>query len=481
GMMGASSLGWVQWVALSRTPPHLVTMIPNVAPPDPFYNIPYEYGAFFLLGAIWWAEVVQSEATADLSGVTMSKIGDRKYGKLLASLPVIDLDERVFGKPNKFWRRWIEHPTRDAYWEPACHLDKLAQARIPVFHQSGWFDGDGIGSKLNHAAMRSHGHPHQKLVLGPWGHSDTAHRMPERDFGPPAIIDLQTMYLRWFDCWLKGRDNGVRSEPLVSVFVMYANEWLHGDEYPLPQTQFQKWYLHSGGNANTSAGNGRLSTDPPGADAPPDRYTYDPGDPTPMPDFYETPEEEDKDGEVRSVEEKRRIAREHDQKVTAQRRDILVYVSEPLKDAVTICGPVSAKLYASTTAKDTDWFVRLIDVNEKGEMFRLVEGRLRARYRNSVRQPTLLEPRRVYEYTLDLWQTGIRFQPGHRIRVEVASASFPFFGRNLNTGGHNETETEFIKAEQTIYHDAARPSHVLLPVIPAKADSGAEPRPGGGR
>ena len=466
GMIGASYLGWVQWWAASQNPPHLTTIIPNVSPPDPLHNIPYEYGSFFLLGSIWWAEVVESEATGDLSGAAMSEIGERKYGELLKSLPVVDLDEKVFGKKNEYWRRWIEHPIRDEYWEPACFLDKLGETRIPVFHQSGWFDGDGIGSKLNYAAMRAAGHPQQKLVLGPWGHSDKAHRIPDRDFGAAAIIDLQTMYLRWFDFWLKGMDNGVLAEPLVQVFVMYANEWLTGDEYPLPQTRFEKWYLASGGHANTSGGDGRLTQEAPSANAPSDRYTYDPGDPTPMPSFFERTEEEE--AEIRPVEEWRKEAKDQDKKVTAARQDILVYVSAPLAEPVTVCGPVSAKLYASTSGRDTDWYVRLIDVDETGDMFRLVEGRLRARYRESMRAPTLLEPGKVYEYDLDMWQTGIRFAKGHRIRVEVASASFPFFSRNLNTGGHNELETDFVAAEQTIYHDAERPSHVLLPVVMEK-------------
>jgi putative CocE/NonD family hydrolase len=283
GMIGASYVGWVQWWAARENPPHLVTIIPNVAPPDPFYNIPYEYGVFFILGSIWWADVLESEATADLSGAAMSTIGEKKYGQLLRELPVIDLDEKVLGKKNKYWRKWIEHPTNDEYWEQANHLEYLDKTNIPVFHQSGWFDGDGIGSKLNYAAMRKHGHKHQKLVLGPWGHTPVAHRMVgDRDFGEAAIIDLPREYLRWFDHWLKGVDNGIDKEPLVNIFVMGDNKWLKADEYPLPQTQFEKWYLSSGGKANTSKGDGRLTREAPPADAPADKYTYDPGDPTPI-------------------------------------------------------------------------------------------------------------------------------------------------------------------------------------------------------
>ncbi len=462
GMIGASYLGWVQWWAASENPPHLVTIIPNVAPPDPFYNIPYEYGSFFLYGSIWWADVLESEATGDLSGAAMYEISEKNYHRLLGQLPVIDLDKSVLGKKNPYWRKWIDHPVNDAYWERASFLDRLEKTRIPVFHQSGWFDGDGIGSKLNYLRMTSHGHPHQKLVLGPWGHTPEPHRrVGDRDFGPNAILDLQREYLRWFDHWLKGVDNGVTEEPLVSIFVMGTNEWLRGNVYPLPETRFEKWYLAGEGGANTSKGNGRLTPTPPAADAPFDRYTYNPGDPTPSPQFYEKPEEDTE----KSVEEKKKERDGYHGKVTESRRDILVYSTKPLEKPLTFAGPLSAVLYASSSARDTDWFMRLMEVDKEGKIFTLAEGTIRARFRESMKKPRFLEPGKVYQYNIDLWQTGITIPAGHRLRVEVASASFPLFSRNLNTGGHNEKDTDYVPAEQTVYHNAQYPSHVLLPVI----------------
>jgi hypothetical protein len=472
GMIGASYLGWVQWWAARDRPPHLTTIIPNVSPPDPYYNIPYEYGAFFLFGAIWWADVLEEEATADLSGKAMSDILEKKYARLLRHLPVVDLDRIVLGKENPYWRAWIAHPTNDAYWEPANFLDHLEALDIPVFHQSGWFDGDGIGSKLNYLRMASHGHPYQKLVLGPWGHTDTAtRRVGERDFGEAAIIDLQRDYLRWFDHWLKGVENGIDREPLVSVFVMGANDWLRGPTYPLPETRRTRYYLSSQGNANTSNGDGLLTAQAPRTNAEPDRFTYDPGDPTPSPLFYFTPddlkeEKGPKKPTTYDVDQSRRAVRRFYGEIDSTRRDILVYQTPPLEAPLTIAGPVSAVLYASSSAKDTDWFMRLSQVDPNGEVFWLTEGKVRARYRNDSHAPELLHPGTVYRYALDLWQTGIQIPTGSRLRVEVASASFPIWSRNLNTGGHNETETRFVKARQTVYHDARFPSHVLLPVIP---------------
>jgi len=464
GMIGGSYVGWVQWWAARERPPHLVTIIPNVSPPDPFYNLPYEHGAFFTWGAIWWADVLESNATADISGAAIGAIGDKKYGQLLKALPVIDLDKTVLGKVNPYWRKWIEHPVDDAYWAKANFLDRLKGVDIPVFHQSGWYDGDGIGTKLNYLAMRRAGHGNQKLVIGPWGHTDQAtRRIGDRDFGPQAIVDLQRDYLRWFDCWLKGVDNGILKEPLVKIFVMGSNKWLEGDTYPLPQTEFQKWYLGSGGRANTSKGDGRLSPEAPAATSQPDKYAYDPGDPTPMPGFYEEPADAPK---VQNAEDAKKAAEARHEKVTASRPDILVYTTEPLKEPLTFAGPVSATLYASSSARDTDWFMSLMEVDEGGKIFPLTSGRVRARFRQSTTTPRLLQPGRVYQYAIDLWQTAITIPAGRRLRLEVASASFPLWSRNLNTGGHNETETKFVVAKQAIYHDARHPSHVLLPVIP---------------
>ncbi len=471
GMIGGSYVGWVQWWAASQRPPHLVTIIPNVSPPDPFYNIPYDYGVFFLKPAIWWSELLDTEATGDLSGAKMAKVSERKYNQLLRPLPVIDLDRAVLGKENPYWRKWIEHPVNDAYWEQANFLDRLKNVNIPVYHQSGWFDGDGIGSKLNYLAMARHHHANQKLVLGPWGHTDeSARRLGDRDFGPEAVIDLQRSYLRWFDHWLKGIDNGIDREPLVSLFVMGSNQWLHGNTYPLPQTRFQKWYLASSGHANTSRGDGRLTAEPPSETAAPDCYTYDPGDPTPDPNGYEEPETAPGKSarKPQSSEEKEKIAEAYHEQVTQQRPDILVYTTAPLEQPLSFAGPISAVLYASSSARDTDWFMRLMEVDAKGKFFPLVEGKIRARYRQTTHEAHFLEPDRVYEYQLDLWQTGITIPKGHRLRVEVASACFPLYSRNLNTGGHNETETHYVKAQQKIYHNQQYPSHVLLPLVSVK-------------
>jgi uncharacterized protein len=437
GMIGGSYLGWVQWWAASRRPPHLATMIPNVSPPEPWYNFPGESGALFLSAAIWWAKVVEEELTADISGLSIQDSLEILGSDDLLHLPVIELDEVVLGRKSQFWREWLAHPDNDGYWKKLAYVDAMKEFDIPIYHQSGWYDGDGIGAKLNYAGMKAHGHRYQKLVLGPWGHTDTDSRfgLHDIDWGPKAVIDLQKSYLRWMDRWLKGIDNGIDGEPLVSLFVMGPNDWLHGDTYPLEGTRMTRFHLAGGGKAAGFGGDGRLTTDLPGAGVPPDRYTYDPGDPTPV-----NPE---------------------------GRSDILVYTLGPVAEPLTIAGPLSAVLYASSSAQDTDWVVRLVKMDAENRPLHLGRGIMRARYRESTSRPTLLKPGEICRYEIDMWQTGVRVDKGERLVLVVCSALFPQFSRNLNTGGNNETGTEFLVAEQAVYHEKDYPSHLLLPVIEA--------------
>jgi uncharacterized protein len=433
GMLGGSYLGWVQWLAAIQHPPHLVTIVPNVSPPDPLHNMPYDHGGMWLMEDLHWLDIIETNA------IDPGEMLQKNWAELLRPLPVIDLDKAVLGRQSPTWRHWMAHPTADEYWRGVMFLDKLKDIRIPVFHESGWFDGDGIGTKLNYLALAKNRSALQKLTIGPWGHSDTAMRnYGESSFGSAAVIDLQRDYLRWFDYWLKGADTGILKEPLVSMFVMGSNRWVSGPRYPLPETRFEKLYL---------AGGGRLSFTPPVGEQPADRYVYDPGDPTP---------------DAGTADSCRDL-------VAAARKDILVYTTPAFEKPYTIAGPVSAVLYTSSSARDTDWFVHLTDAGPDGRCFPLWSdgtGKVRARYRNSMVKTELIEPGKVYKYTIDLWHTGITIASGHRLRAEVASASFPAYSRNLNTGGNNELDTRFVSASQTIYHDARRPSYILLPRIP---------------
>lgn len=468
GMIGASYGGWVQLWAAVEKPPHLTTIIPNVAPPDPFYNIPYEYGSFYLFGAAWWAQILEKEATNEISGSAIQNITNRKYEQILKKLPVIDLDKDIFGKTNEYWRKWIQNNINTGYWDKSNFMSRLKDLDIPVFLQSGWFDGDGIGTKLNYMELKKSKNKNIKLIIGPWGHADTSSAtLGEIKFDANAAIDLQSLYLRWFDYWLKGIDNKITEEPLVQVYTMFSNKWETASTYPLPQTEPVKYYLSAKKGANTSKGDGEIRVTPNEKGKPFDRYIYDPGDPTPCPFYYyQSEEEKKKESEaVRDMEELKKEREGFHNRITDTRNDILVFKTESLKEAVTVAGPMSAVIYASSSAKDTDWFVSIMDEDEKGELLQLNRGTLRARFRNSTQTPEMLEPGKVYAFTIDLWQTGMTFQEGHRIRIEISSALFPLFSRNLNTGGHNEMDTEYVKATQTIYYSKEYPSHIILPVL----------------
>jgi putative CocE/NonD family hydrolase len=287
---------------------------------------------------------------------------------------------------------------------------------------------------------------------------------PDRsiDFGPNAELDTRKVHLRWQDHWLKGIDNGVDAEPPIKIFVMGENYWRYENEWPLARTRYTEFYLDSHGRANSAAGDGTLtSVLPSGADT--DHFTYDPASPVPT-----------LSGSVCCGVVP---FGPWDQRKAELRNDVLVYTSPVLIEALEVTGPIRMKLYASSSAKDTDWTAKLVDVHPDGYAQNIQAGIIRARYRNGAQAPaSLLEAGKVYEYTIDLWATSNVFLPGHRIRLEISSSNFPRFDRNLNTGEDPFTGTRMEKARQTIYHSARYPSHLVLPVIPhasAKAQVGS--------
>ena len=275
------------------------------------------------------------------------------------------------------------------------------------------------------------------------------------DFGDHALMGLRGESLRWFDYWLKGIDNGIADEPAVRVFVMGANEWRTSSQWPLPDTAYVPYYLHSRGHANSLFGDGALDTIAPASENP-DHFSYDPDNPVMT-----------AGGSTCCGEDITPIPMgPRDQQPVEWRPDVLVYDSPLLETDVEVTGPVSMVLYASSDAKDTDFTAKLVDVFPDKRAINVAQGIIRARYRDSWEQPTLLEPGKVYEYAIDLWSTSNRFLKGHRIRVEISSSNFPQFDRNPNTGNAFGMDTELRVANQTIYHDAEHPSHIMLPVVP---------------
>jgi uncharacterized protein len=441
GMIGGSYEGWTQWYAAVMQPPHLAAIVPTVSPPDPWLNVPY-WNMTFAVAGVAWACLVSEKVNQDIAQLDVAQ-GMR-------ILPVRAMPTRLGCRPNAYWDDWMAHPLLDAYWRGVSYQSRLASVRVPVLAISGWFDDDGNGTTTNFVGLgRVPNHPFQRMVLGPWSHRGSPELL-NGEFGDQAVIQHRLLALRWFDRWLKGVDNGVDREPPVSLFIMGANVWRQENEWPLARTRWTRFYLHSRGGANTSAGNGTLDTLPPRVE-PADTFSYDPGNPTP---YLVDPREL----ELNLNED---YARVH-----AERRDVLVFTGAPLARDVEVTGPLSVNLWAATDARDTDWHVMLLDVQPDGAAYRVQDGIVRARFREGFEREAFPVRNQPTAYTVDLWHTGLVFKAGHRIRVAVASAAFPKYGRNLNTGGDNNADSTYVTAHQRILHDRAHPSFITLPVIP---------------
>ena len=283
--------------------------------------------------------------------------------------------------------------------------------------------------------------------MGPGAHKGVDYVAGE--FGPESRVETRRLQLRWFDHYLLGKDNGVDREPPVDIFVLGDNKWRKEAAWPIARAVPTKWYLASRGNANTSAGDGVLDTIPP-IGAPADTFTYDPANPNPY---------------LIDSRELETSLNEDFTAPNATRRDGLVFTTKPLTSPVEITGAMSATVWASTDAKDTDWTVMLLDVFPDGHAERVQDGIMRARFRQGFDKEVMLTPGSVERYDLDMWFTSRVFAPGHRLRVSVSSSLFPKYDRNLNTGGNNERDSTFVVAHQKLLHDAGHPSHVVLPLI----------------
>jgi len=324
---------------------------------------------------------------------------------------------------------------------------------------TSWYDIFLHGGLANFCGLRRHAMTEtvraaQKLLIGPWAHlfpytSPSSTGTGDIDFGPAALIDLHETQLRWFDHWLKGIDTGLLDEPPVKIFVMGENRWRDEREWPLARTRYTPYYLHSRGRANSASGDGTLSHELP-RDERADQVVYDPDDPVPT-----------HGGNTLII-----AMGVQDQRPVEARDDVLVYTSTMMSDALEVTGPIAVTLYAASSAPDTDFTAKLVDVRPDGYAQNLADGIVRARYRDSRVAPAPLTPGAVSTFTIDLWATSHVFLPGHRIRVEISSSNFPRFDRNLNTGDDPATGTRRQTARQTIFHDPRYPSHITLPIIP---------------
>ena len=445
-MIGGSYLGTVQWRAAAAGSPDLKAIAPFFCGID-VYKDAYPGGALEL-GRIGWA--------AGMEGRT-PQLFPREWARVIWHLPLLTMDE-VLGQHLPLWKGLIRHPSAGSYWEPLGDSERIEQTQVAPLILGGWYDPflPAVLEAFQKSASRKVKGKvlHQKLVVGPWRHGGTNQRKTgEIDFGDDAVVDENELALRWFDCHLKGECNGVVDEPRVELFVMGANRWRKAQQWPLPEIQFTRFYFHSQGKASLLEGDGSLTRGRPGTE-PADRYAYDPANPVPT-----------RGGSLPGINTGVSPG-PVDQREVEARSDVLTYTSPVLERNLEVTGPLWVTLYAASTARDTDFTAKLIDVYPDGRAINLNEGIIRARYRESRASPELLEPGRIYRYEIDLVATSNLFRKGHRIRVEISSSNFPRFDRNPNTGNPFGLDDKLETALQTIYHDRDHPSHVVLPIIP---------------
>lgn len=443
GMSGESYYGYTQWAVACLNHPNLKCIAPDETSADIYGVWIYQNNAFCLQTMGTWAYQMNARKTNNPLRLDYWH------------LPLITMDDEA-GASCDYYKDWIRHPTRDAYWEPVNICQKYNQVKIPVYHLGGWYDvflSDTINSwhavKENSESLEAR--ENQWLLIAPTDHEKTpseTHKIGRINIGKEAWAYDRLQ--RFFDYWLKGIDNGFDRTPRVEIFTIGDNEWRYEEEWPPADMEFKKYYFHSNGNASTLNGDGLLNSTEPNEEST-DSYIYDPEDPVAI--TLET--------DLWSLAQTMQ-----DRASVEQRADVLVYTAPKQKKALEITGPITVTLFAASSARDTDFTAVLVDVFPDGYTHMIQEGIVRARYRNSDREASLIEPGKIYEYTIDLWATSYVVKEGHRIRVEISSSNFNRWDRNPNTGHEFGTDAETMKATQTIYHDRKYPSHLTLPIIP---------------
>lgn len=439
GTYGGSYVGFTQWMPAPLQSPNLITMFPVVTFSD-FYDMVYQDGAFRLdLWGLW-----SYEMTAPYKVVLDSII--KSPDDILMTLPLLDQD-KILGWKIPFLRDWLSHPEHDRYWDRTSVGAGYSRITASVYGIGGWYDIFLKGTIDNFIKMTSPDiapeiRREQKLMIGPWIHDTDMRNFNELDFGEAAVLNESELMIRWFDNQLKGIDNGAMDDPPVKIFVMGENRWRFENEWPLARTSYEKYYFHSRGKANTLSGDGYIDTKLPN-DQIVDKFIYNPKDP------------------VRTIGS----MGPYDQRQVELREDVLVYTTDPLKEDIEVTGPVNAIIFASSSAKNTDFTAKLVDVYPDGRAIRICEGIIRADHRDPSLPPSNIEPGKIYKYMIDLWATSNVFKKDHQIRVEISSSNFPRFDRNLNTGNYFATDTVIMKAQQVIHHSSEYPSCIILPVI----------------
>jgi uncharacterized protein len=458
GMFGGSYVGATQFLAAIAHPPHLAGIAPYVTASNYHDGWTYQGGAF----EQWFDE----SWTTGLAQNTLLRAAMDKSNALdwedtlpLTDYPVLPAIDAKTLAP--YFRDWLAHPNYDEYWKQISIEEHYSQIAVPVFNIGAWYDIFLGGTLRNYDMLKTKAGTEaarkgQRLLIGLGGHSGGWERekIGDVDFGKNAPYDGDDLTLAWYDHLLKGVNNAMAGSKPVRIFVMGINQWRDEDDWPLARATNAKYFLHSAGKANSSEGNGTLDTESPGAE-PKDAYVYDPANPAPTV------------GGPLCCDALHLKPGPYDQKSVEERKDVLVYSTPPFEKDTEVTGPVTLDLYVSTSAVDTDFTGKLVDLWPNGFAQNLTEGILRLRYRNSREKPELAKPGEIYHISVDLWATSDVFLVGHRLRLEISSSNFPRFDRNLNTGREQATSRKMVKARNAIYHDKDHPSALVLPIVPS--------------
>jgi len=463
GMFGGSYVGATQMLAAIAHPPHLAGICPVVTASNYHDGWTYQGGAF----EQWFDESWTSGLAQDTLLHQIERIpGSPEAVDVLplTKYPVFNANpassvNAATAVVAPYFLDWLAHTNYDDYWKRLSIEEHHADIRVPALHVGAWYDIFLGGTLRNYVGLKNNAATEearrgQRLLVVIGGHAGSGRKIGEIDFGPEAEKQEEDdVTLAWYDFLFKGAQNNFATGKPVQIFVMGRNQWREEDDWPLARARATKYFLHSDGNANSVKGTGVLSTAAP-AKEPGDKYTYDPSNPAPTV------------GGPLCCDSDRLAPGPRDQRKVEDRSDVLVYSTPPLERDLEITGPVRLDFFASSSAVDTDFTAKLVDVYPDGTAINLSEGILRARYRDSQEKATPLTPGQVYPLTIDLWATSNVFRAGHGLRLEVSSSNFPRFDRNLNTGEPASASDKRATANNIILHDKEHPSALILPVVP---------------
>lgn len=418
--VGPSYLGFVQWAIAAAAGPELKALVPQITASE-FRSLTYAGESFSLDTCLTWIHLLSHQEETSLSARLAQISGTSAPETATGHLPFGTADEVAAGKPVGFFRDWLEHnQAGDAWWQPVDFTQTLSQVTAPVHLVGGWYDIFLPTQIADYARLRQAGRQ-PYLTIGPWAHTSVG--------GFAASLRES---ITWLRAHLLGDRGGLRQAP-VRVFVMGANQWRDLPAWPPDGYRPQRWHLQP---------EGRLAPLPP-ADSPPDRYRYDPANPTPA---------------VGGTSLSRNCG-PRDNRALEARPDVLTYTSAPLDRDLEVMGPVTAELFVRSSLDHTDLFARLCDVDASGRSVNVCDGLLRlAPGRPASKADGTLK------VGVDLWPMAHCFRSGHRVRLQVSSGAHPRFARNPGSGEPLATATRLVAADQQVYHDPAHPSAILLPV-----------------